>query len=376
MALITKCTNIPSRVLTSVSRCAYSTKYDYKYWQNSVIPTMHFQKSLPRLPIPKLEKTCERYLAAQRPLLTNELYSKTETNLIDFQDSVGKHLNNLLLQKDAKNKRTSYISEPWFDMYLKDRIALPINYNPMLVFTNDPKVEYNEQSIRTTNFLISSLRFYNSLKANLLEPEVYHLNPKKSDNAQFRKYCSMAPEAFSWYIAYMLKAYPLDMSQYNNLFGTTRIPELDKDRIYNNPNSKHVCVQWKGHFYIFDVFDNYGNILPPNVLLGNIQYILNNNEKEAKYPIGIFTTMERNTWAAIRRKLSENGNEKELKLIDNALFNICLDDKEIGENIYEMTRNFMHGDGKNRSGINLKCLKQLSSIHCILDGLTNLCLCN
>ena len=51
---------------------------DYQYWQRSKVPTMHFQKSLPRLPIPELSKTCERYLKAQRPLLDDTSFKKTE----------------------------------------------------------------------------------------------------------------------------------------------------------------------------------------------------------------------------------------------------------------------------------------------------------
>lgn len=208
-----------------------STSDDYQYWQVSKIPTMHFQASLPRLPIPKLGKTCERYLAAQKPLLIGESFRKTSANVAQFQSTVGNTLQAALIQQDKKNKHTSYISELWFDMYLKDRIPLPINYNPMIVLHNHKNLDYNDQILRATNMLISSLRFYRSLKDNLLEPEVYHLNPKKSDNESFRNICSKTPEFLAWYVAYFHKAFPLDMSQYHNLFGTTRIPEMEKDRL-------------------------------------------------------------------------------------------------------------------------------------------------
>ncbi|CAK9831213.1 Carnitine O-palmitoyltransferase 2, mitochondrial [Anthophora retusa] len=33
---------------------------EYQYLERSKTPTMHFQQSLPRLPIPKLEDTCRR----------------------------------------------------------------------------------------------------------------------------------------------------------------------------------------------------------------------------------------------------------------------------------------------------------------------------
>ena len=40
---------------------------------------MHFQKSLPRLAIPKFEQTIERYLASQKPLLLPAEFEKTKS---------------------------------------------------------------------------------------------------------------------------------------------------------------------------------------------------------------------------------------------------------------------------------------------------------
>jgi hypothetical protein len=39
-------------------------------------------------------------------------------------------LHDSLVERDKKNKHTSYISAWWFDMYLKDRNPVPINVNP------------------------------------------------------------------------------------------------------------------------------------------------------------------------------------------------------------------------------------------------------
>lgn len=65
------------------------------------------------------------------------------------------------------------------------------------------------------------------------------------------------------YGAYLFKAFPLDMSQFPGLFNATRIPQMDKDRIFRDPTSKHVVVQRNGNFYVFDVLDSNGifNIL-------------------------------------------------------------------------------------------------------------------
>ena len=45
---------------------------------------LHFQPSLPRLPIPKLSDTCTRYLDAVRPVTSSEVFSRTETVVTDF----------------------------------------------------------------------------------------------------------------------------------------------------------------------------------------------------------------------------------------------------------------------------------------------------
>ncbi|XP_026315545.1 carnitine O-palmitoyltransferase 2, mitochondrial [Hyposmocoma kahamanoa] len=321
---------------------------DYQYLQRSKIPTMHFQKSLPRLPIPELSKSGERYLNALKPLLTSDQYSEAERRTNEFLVKEGKSLQKKLIAKDKVNKHTSYISEYWFDLYLRDRLALPVNYNPLIVFQNDVRPEYNNQLVRSTNLLISAVRFMLSLRSELLEPEVFHLNPKKSNTRLFRSVTGMLPEAISWYGAYLFKAFPLDMSQFVGLFGATRIPQIAKDRIYRDPNSKHVLVQRNGNFYIFDVLDADGNLLTPTEILGNLSSILNDNTPKAEYPLGVLTCQNRDEWATQRIHLQESGNGDVLQKIDSAIFNLVLDDETIHDNKHKILHHYLHGDGTNR----------------------------
>ncbi|EDV23304.1 uncharacterized protein TRIADDRAFT_50581 [Trichoplax adhaerens] len=97
---------------------------------------MHYQPSLPRLPIPSLEKTCMRYLNGVQPLLSAKEFEQTSRIVKDFEENEGKALHKELVENDKKNKHTSYIAKPWMDMYLSDRTAIPINYNPGLIFLN------------------------------------------------------------------------------------------------------------------------------------------------------------------------------------------------------------------------------------------------
>ncbi|XP_053612787.1 carnitine O-palmitoyltransferase 2, mitochondrial [Plodia interpunctella] len=317
---------------------------EYQYIQKSKVPTMHFQKSLPRLPIPELSKSGERYLNALRPLLNSEHYAAAEHRTNDFIAKEGKNLQSELIAKDKRNKHTSYISEYWFDLYLRDRVPLPINYNPLIVFQNDSRPAYNNQLVRATNLLISSVRFMESLREQILEPEVFHLNAKKSNTEFFRTFTGMLPEAVSWYGAYLMKAFPLDMSQFVGLFGSTRIPKLTKDKIFRDPTSKHVVVQKNGNFYAFDVLDADGNILSPTELLGNLSRILNDPSPKADHPLGILTTQNRDDWARQRVHLEETGNGETLRKIDSAIFNLVLDDIVIDDNKHLLLRHFLQGD--------------------------------
>lgn len=71
--------------------CVHSSSLqDLRYIEpKSTVHTFHFQDSLPRLPIPKLEDTCSRYLDAQKPLLTPEQYEETKQLVDKFQKREG-----------------------------------------------------------------------------------------------------------------------------------------------------------------------------------------------------------------------------------------------------------------------------------------------
>ena len=75
-----------------------------------------------------------------------------------FKSTVGKDLHDALVLKDKNNQHTSYISEPWFDMYLKDRSPLPLNYNPAIVLNRSIHNDSESQLCKATNLTISSLR--------------------------------------------------------------------------------------------------------------------------------------------------------------------------------------------------------------------------
>lgn len=308
---------------------------------------MHYQKSLPRLPVPKLDDTIRRYLAAQRPLLNDDQYSTTEKLTKSFLNGVGKQLHEELAAQDKKNKHTSYISAPWFDMYLSARESVVLNFNPFMSFNPDPKPEFNDQLIRATNMVCSAVRFMKTLRAGLLEPEVFHLNPAKSDTESFKKLIRWVPSSISWFGAFMVNAYPLDMSQYFRLFNSTRIPKLKRDELYTNDKGRHLLVMRKGNMYVFDVVDRDGNLVKPAEIQAHLNHILSDRAPAPAFPLGVLTSENRDVWAGLREKLVAAGNAEALGLVDSALFCLCLDEEAMRDHIH-ISHNMLHGDGLNR----------------------------
>uniref|UniRef100_A0A7M4E6S0 Carnitine O-palmitoyltransferase 2, mitochondrial-like n=1 Tax=Crocodylus porosus TaxID=8502 RepID=A0A7M4E6S0_CROPO len=181
-----------------------------------------------------LEDSVRRYLAAQKPLLDDEQYRNTERIAKEFQKGIGKQLHQDLVELDKKNKYTSYISGPWFDMYLSAREPVVLNFNPFICLTPDPKEAYNKQLLRATNLVVSSIKFLNSLRSNCLRPDIYYVNPKWSKSRPFKHFIRFLPSSVAWYGALLVNAYPLDMSQYKCLFNSSRIPKLNKDELFTN----------------------------------------------------------------------------------------------------------------------------------------------
>lgn len=138
------------------------------------------------------------------------------------------------------------------------------------------------------------------------------------------------------------------MSQFHNLFNTTRIPEFEKDMIYEEPTAKHIVVMRKGNFYAFDVLDKNNCIHSPKEIASSLKSILADNTEPAENPIGILTTTERDLWAVTRHHLSSIGNHDLLKTIDSAILLLVLDDDSIASDYRNLIRKFLHGNGANR----------------------------
>ncbi|KAK9762383.1 Carnitine O-acetyltransferase mitochondrial, partial [Basidiobolus ranarum] len=81
---------------------------------DNITPMDKGQRELPKLPVPDLQETLERYLRSAKPLLTEEEYKITEQSVREFGKAGGQGelLQRRLLAR-AATSTTSWLHEWW-----------------------------------------------------------------------------------------------------------------------------------------------------------------------------------------------------------------------------------------------------------------------
>ncbi|KAL7624341.1 carnitine O-acetyltransferase yat1 [Parahypoxylon ruwenzoriense] len=263
--------------------------------------TFASQDTLPKLPIPELEQTCKKYLAALKPLQGPREHAETRIAIQEFLKKDGPELQRKL-QEYAAGK-TSYIEQFWYDSYLNFDNPVVLNLNPFFLLEDDPTPARNHQVTRAASLVVSALEFVRAVRREELPPDT-------------------------------VKGVPLDMYQYSRLFGTARVPTENGCQIEQDPDSRHVVVLCHGQFYWFDVLDDNSDlIMSEKDIAINLQTIIDDAaqtpiQEAAKGALGILSTENRKTWSGLRDVLmkEEGSNNADcLGIVDSALFVLCLD---------------------------------------------------
>ncbi|KAI9138798.1 acyltransferase ChoActase/COT/CPT [Paraphysoderma sedebokerense] len=298
------------------------------------------QDKLPRLPIPSLEETAQKYLQTLRPVLSPAEYEKSAALVSEFikPNGLGPVLQSRLIAHD-KAQPNSWLEEWWLTkIYLEWREALMINSNWWILFKDHPMqpkelFEINHGRMGKGEFTAFQLKRAAGLISNALNYK------------EFIESESVPPET--------TKAGPLCMNQFRYLFGVTRIPEMNRDRLVHQfpCTSKHIAVLVKDQVYKVPVYDNEGG----RVTVGDVERQLHlvvqdalSSSKEA--PVCILTGEHRDNWAKARKELIKYPvNVDSLRIIEGALFAVALDDYAASVNYDESHRLIAHGmDGHNR----------------------------
>ncbi|KAG8892051.1 hypothetical protein FRC01_014375, partial [Tulasnella sp. 417] len=127
------------------------------------------QSSIPKLPIPPLEDTCNRYLRALEGLQDPLEHQRTKAVVEEFLKGEGQRLQEKL--KAYAADKASYIEEFWYESYLSHSDPVVLALNPFFVLEDDPTPSRGSQVSRAARLVSSSLAFVHDLRNGLLDPD-------------------------------------------------------------------------------------------------------------------------------------------------------------------------------------------------------------
>ncbi|MGA5564820.1 choline/carnitine O-acyltransferase [Streptomyces platensis] len=317
------------------------------------------EDSLPRVPLPTLEASCERFLAWCAPLLTDTQRAATEAEVAAFlrPGGPGRVLQAALEAYDATEGVHSWLDTFWPYRYLGRRDRIALNANFFFLFRDPAPGQPQSQVERAAGLIAGAVAYKRRLDQEAIPPVVQ-------------------------------RGVPQSMVQNRFLFSATRIPGTEQDTVrspytdaWPGPSgARHIVVFHRGNLFRMEVLGADG--IPHS--LDDLEAGLRAVRKAGAEPaaagtsVGHLTTMARAEWAAARETLRAHHprNAAALDDIETALFCVCLED-DAPADVQEACDQLLYGDGGNRwfdkavslivfadgrAGINVE--------HCELDGTT------
>uniref|UniRef100_A0A4W4G666 Carnitine O-acetyltransferase n=1 Tax=Electrophorus electricus TaxID=8005 RepID=A0A4W4G666_ELEEL len=258
------------------------------------------QEGLPKLPVPPLNQTCDRYLAVLEPIIESEELNQTRTLVEEFQrpGGVGERLQQGLERR--AHKAENWLSDWWLQMaYLDYRMPVVIHSSPGVVL---PRLEFSDRQgqIRYAAKLIAGVLDFKTMIDNETLPVEY------------------------------LGGRPLCMSQYYRVLSSCRIPGIKSDSVVNYASNKtpprHITVVHNFQFYVLDVYNSDCTPLTVDQLYVQLEKICNSSLQTNKEPVGILTSNHRNSWGkAYANLIRDKTNKESVRAIQKSIFTVCLD---------------------------------------------------
>jgi carnitine O-acetyltransferase len=321
---------------------------------STVLTTFSGEGVLPRVPLPELADTMQRFEQWCAPLLTSEELEETRAAMAEFasDNGPGQRLHDAIKAYDQQAGVHSWLDNFWPARYLGRRVPVSINANFIFSFIEQPLTQVQ----RAAQLLGGGARYKQMLDKEIVPPATQ-------------------------------RGTPMCMEQHKFLFSTTRIPGDVRDTVrapYSTrapgPSSaRHVLVFHKHQIFSVDVIAEDGRAHSVNELEAALQNIIDTAPTaalEKRESVGYLTTLPRSDWAPVREELlaANEQNPACMEAVEQALFCLCLDETA-PDNLCDTADQLLHGDGGNRwfdksvslivfangaSGINCE--------HCGVDG--------
>jgi Choline/Carnitine o-acyltransferase len=311
---------------------------------------------LPRVPLPRLADSCDKFIEWCAPLLTADELAATEAAVASFlrPASPAHTLQAALERYDRSEGVHSWLDAFWQSRYLGRRDRIALNANFFFLFKDG---EQQRQVERAAGLVAGAVSY-----KLMLDEE------KAPPIKQRGRVTSMEQDKF--------------------LFSTTRIPGLVQDTVrrpytaeWPGPSqARHIVVFIRGNMFRMDVIGTDGRPHTLDDLEAGLHAIMKAGSlrAEPETSVGHLTTTARAEWAATRQALRayHPRNVVALDTIETALFCLCLEDFA-PQDVQEACDQLLHGDSANRwfdKSVSLVVFENGSAginvEHCGLDGNT------
>ncbi|KAJ2307618.1 hypothetical protein IWW55_000877 [Coemansia sp. RSA 2706] len=293
--------------------------------------TLSEQGKLPRLPIPALNQTVDRYLESVGPLLAGDKAALAETQRrASAFLKVADRLQQRLVSYDA-TQESSWLEAWWLELaYLSWREGLCINSNYWLTIADDP----NAYGLATApKPLLPSDEGYSAGKVwesnEYSEFQVRRAVRFIQRTLDFKELVDEGRLPID-----RTKAGPQCMRQYTCIFGMTRIPRMGCDQLRQDKttmSSRTIILILKDQLYSVDVYDSAGHRKPNGDLESELHTIIADvvmraDQGELDPAIPVLTAGHRDRWSAAYAELEKQpANHATLAAIQEALFAVSLD---------------------------------------------------
>ncbi|KAI4464457.1 carnitine o-acyltransferase [Holotrichia oblita] len=261
----------------------------------SPVNARNISQNLPRLPVPALKQTLEKYLQTVRPHVNDKEFAATSELVKKFcaDNGIGAKLQKFLVDK-AKDSE-NWLADWWLHAaYLDFRYPVVVYSSPGLVFPFENFEEEDDRLSYATKLILAAIDYKLQIDRDKIPID-------------------------------MMGKDPLDMNQYKKVFGTCRIPGLKRDSLEYHPTSTHIAVVNNNHFFKVELFGNNGEVISEKQLFNQLQTILEQSVTPAA-PIGILTTDHRDNWGkAYQLLIKDPSNKKSVEEIQKSLFLVSLD---------------------------------------------------
>ena len=275
------------------------------------------QSSFPKLPVPNLSQTLDRYLESVRPLVTLNQYAETVRLTSEFLATEGPYLQTQLLERAAKTD--NWLTEWWKEVaYLAHRMPLPVHVSPAAICDKMEFGSISQMLDYASLLIVEFIDFFEKILLDTLPPD-------------------------------KLGGISLCMRQYKSLTGGHRIPGKVVDTQKYSPNSDHIIVVHKGHFFKVPVFGYRGGSrykLRSYEIKHFLALVLDSSHRPS-VPVGILSSQNRDSWYSAREELNQSSvNRHTLDVITSSLILIELDEGG-GGNMDDEFKSAMIGDIRN-----------------------------